>query len=77
VSAGGDYRADLLSLEEAICRVGDRSGPAAEAASRGNGKLKKLVAELSLDKAMLHPSSQSSQVLFCGVVLDKTRTRGW
>ena len=48
VPASGDHRADLLSMEEAACGIGDRQQLQDE-----NTRLKKLVAELSLDKTML------------------------
>jgi len=35
VPTSGDYRADLLSLEEAVCGFGYRSGRATETAARG------------------------------------------
>ena len=40
-------------MEEAVCRRGGRGYPPAEAAGRGNAKLKRLVADRSLDKTML------------------------
>lgn len=53
-SARGDGRvsADLLQLEEAVCheRVGD---PAAQSTKDENGKLKRLIADLTLDRSML------------------------
>jgi hypothetical protein len=53
--AGGDQRADLLSLVEAVQRVGGRSSRSAQASPSQDekGRLKKLVAEPTLDWAAL------------------------
>jgi putative transposase len=55
VSANGNHQTDLLPVEEEAVRgVTNRSRPATEAASgEENARLKRLVAELSLDKTML------------------------
>jgi hypothetical protein len=46
-------RSRLLPLASQVHAARNRKSAADQAPSRGNGKLKKLVAELSLDKAML------------------------
>jgi hypothetical protein len=53
VPTGRDYGADLLSVEEAFRRIGDRSGPAVEATSGGEREVEEAGGKLSLDKAML------------------------
>jgi putative transposase len=54
VPPGGDHGADFLSLEEAVRGAGEIDQVRQlKQLQEENGKLKKLVAELSLDKAML------------------------
>ena len=51
-AAGGDFRADLLPLEEAVREAGGGPAAATEAVAE-NQRLKRLVADLTLDKTML------------------------
>jgi putative transposase len=51
--AGRHFGTDVLPLEEAIRRAAVGPGARIQAAADENARLKKLVAELSLDKAIL------------------------
>jgi hypothetical protein len=48
-----DHHPDVLPLAERIRRFEDGPGEATEGLGKGDGKLKRLVAELALDKQIL------------------------
>jgi putative transposase len=50
---GRDQRANVLSMEEAVCWFGDRSARQMKQLQEENSRLKQLIADLSLDKTML------------------------